>query len=145
MTVKVLFLFLAVPWAGLQLSIVAFPGHTHISFVSTVFGFAHRGSTVSLLSLNACVFLAVPRVGLQCWIVACPGRTHISFVSAVFSCAHRGSTVSLLPYECLCLPRGATGRSAVLDCGSTWSYSHKLCVCSFSLSPSWFNCQFAAI
>ena len=32
MTVSVLYLFLAVPWIGLQWAIVEFPGHTHFLF-----------------------------------------------------------------------------------------------------------------
>ena len=31
LVVRVLFLFLIVPWVGLQCVIVAFPGHTHFS------------------------------------------------------------------------------------------------------------------
>ena len=137
--------FLAVPRVGLQCWIVAIPGRTHVSFVSDVLAMPIVVQLSFFCHMNACVFLAVPRVGLQRWIVAFLGRTHISFVSAVFRCAHRGSIVSLLPYECQCLPRGATGRSAVFDCGSSWSYSHMFCVCSFLLSPSQFNCQLAAI
>ena len=33
MTVNVLWLFLAVPWVGLQFVIVVFPGHTHLLYV----------------------------------------------------------------------------------------------------------------
>ena len=35
MTVSVLWLFLTVPWVGLQCVIVAFPDHTHLLFIRT--------------------------------------------------------------------------------------------------------------
>ena len=42
-TVHVLWLFLAVPWVGLQYIVVVFSGHTHLRFPITMY---HQGGTI---------------------------------------------------------------------------------------------------
>ena len=47
MTVNVLWLFVAVPWVGLQWLMAVFPGDTHLQFVNTTFALfysAYRNS-----------------------------------------------------------------------------------------------------
>ena len=63
--INVLWLFLTVPWVGLQYVFLVFPDHTHLLFV-----------TVSALW----PFFMVSWVGLQCVIVVFPDHTHLLFI-----------------------------------------------------------------
>ena len=50
--VDVLWLFLTVPWVGLQCIIVVFPDHTHLHFVNIHVGFSLRSGQLNWIFFN---------------------------------------------------------------------------------------------
>ena len=63
-TVNILWLFLTVPWVGLECVIVVFSDHTHLLYVERLIAFSQR------VFINKFNIVLVSDSGMQCWSVS---------------------------------------------------------------------------
>ena len=105
-TINVLWLFLTVPWVGLQYVIVVFPDHSHLLFAINLkrkrkLVALHLLSYRCIVTINVLwLFLTVPWVGLQYVIVVFPDHSHLLFANNLKR-KRKLVALHLLSYRCI--------------------------------------------